>query len=629
MSATVPLAEPVAAPTPSVRGPSRAHRAARRTWWLGLLALALAPVLWLRVDSGGERVRAPRVIEPDALLAQALAAHPDARVKEVRLRGARRPAEVWLEGEAGALVERRAPLDGALLDTTTRQPWLRPLGREAWAGLGAGVYLGFCGLLVHRRRTVARRDAAALASTDADTWRVLHASQTGQAEALATAAARALHLRGQEVTLQALGGLAASGLAGMRRVIVVASTTGEGDAPDPAEVFERRWMHAPVDLSGMTYALLALGDRRYRDFCAFAHRLDAWLQASGARPLHPCIEVDDGDPEALAQWGDVLGSLGAADVACQSAGGPVWSEWRVTERRVLNPGSVGAPVGLVALRSATGAEQHWDPGDIAVIRPRHTAATVADWLRSHGRDGAVEVMHDGRRLSLSEALAERQLPPADPAPDLDAQALLDALSWLPQREYSIASLPGDGAIELLVRRQAGPDGVAGHGSATLLERVLEGARMSLRLRANPGFRPPLDARPLILVGSGTGIAGLRALLRARIAADLHENWLVFGERQAGHDLHFGAELHAARWTGGLRHLDLAFSRDVEGRAYVQDRLREQRERLHAWVDRGAVICVCGSRKGMAAGVDAALREILGGAVVDRMLAEGRYRRDVY
>jgi sulfite reductase (NADPH) flavoprotein alpha-component len=47
------------------------------------------------------------------------------------------------------------------------------------------------------------------------------------------------------------------------------------------------------------------------------------------------------------------------------------------------------------------------------------------------------------------------------------------------------------------------------------------------------------------------------------------------------------------------------------------------------VQEGAVVYVCGSLDGMAAGVDAALEHILGDAALDDLIAEGRYRRDVY
>jgi sulfite reductase (NADPH) flavoprotein alpha-component len=62
---------------------------------------------------------------------------------------------------------------------------------------------------------------------------------------------------------------------------------------------------------------------------------------------------------------------------------------------------------------------------------------------------------------------------------------------------------------------------------------------------------------------------------------------------------------------------------------VQDRLRESTETLKQWLAEGAVIYICGSLQGMASGVDHVLNETLGIEEVDRLIEQGRYRRDVY
>ena len=74
---------------------------------------------------------------------------------------------------------------------------------------------------------------------------------------------------------------------------------------------------------------------------------------------------------------------------------------------------------------------------------------------------------------------------------------------------------------------------------------------------------------------------------------------------------------------------MVFSRDQEQRLYVQDRLLGNADELRCWIDDGAAIYICGSLDGMAAGVDAALCEILGRDALDALAAAGRYRRDVY
>jgi sulfite reductase (NADPH) flavoprotein alpha-component len=152
----------------------------------------------------------------------------------------------------------------------------------------------------------------------------------------------------------------------------------------------------------------------------------------------------------------------------------------------------------------------------------------------------------------------------------------------------------------------------------------------LRLRAHERFSLGENARrPLLLIGNGSGLAGLRGLLRARIGLGVRENWLLFGERNAAHDFLLRGELEGWRDGGWLERLDLAFSRDQAARVYVQDVLRAQASTVREWVARGAAIYVCGSLQGMAGGVHAALGEILGDGVLEELGVEGRYRRDVY
>ena len=209
------------------------------------------------------------------------------------------------------------------------------------------------------------------------------------------------------------------------------------------------------------------------------------------------------------------------------------------------------------------------------------------------------------------------------------QALVDALVPLGMREYSIASIASDGVLELIVRQERHPDGSLGLGSGWLTEHAALGSAISLRLRRNSGFHLPDAPVPLILLGNGTGLAGLRSLLKARIADGQQRNWLLFGERNIAHDYLCQDELQGWLASGDLALLDLAFSRDQEEKIYVQDRLRESADVLRKWLADGAAIYVCGSLQGMATGVDQALADILGNEALERLIEQGRYRRDVY
>jgi sulfite reductase (NADPH) flavoprotein alpha-component len=200
------------------------------------------------------------------------------------------------------------------------------------------------------------------------------------------------------------------------------------------------------------------------------------------------------------------------------------------------------------------------------------------------------------------------------------------------REYTIASLPADGRLQLIVRQERRDDGTVGLASGWLTRELELGSAVELRVRTHGAFRIGDNAaRPLILVGNGTGYAGLRSHLRTRAAAAAARApcWLLFGERHAAHDRYAPDEIDACLASGVLAHADLVFSRDEGERRYVQDRLRERAELLCRWVDDGAAIYVCGSLKGMAGGVHDALTDVLGADRLSALVAQRRYRRDVY
>ncbi|WP_165185411.1 flavodoxin domain-containing protein [Caulobacter soli] len=511
---------------------------------------------------------------------------------------------------------------------------LTPEARRLWAaGLVFGAYVLLCLAIVLRealRKRAARRAAQALSAGTGASVLVVHASQTGFAEELAMATAKLLGDAGARVTLKSLAEVAASDLTAAGRALFVVSTTGEGDAPDTArrfirEVMGRDVMSGEPALHGLSYGVLALGDSTYTHFCAFGRTLDAWLARHGAAPLFDRVEVDDGDPAALRHWQSHVGVLaGVTDAPDWTR--PRYGRWRLAERRRLNPGSAGDAafhVRLEALEAAT-----WEAGDILEVGPRNDPAETAALLARLGLDPAAPVTaEDG--ATLAQALSWRRLPHDGTVPATTAQGLVDALPPLPHREYSIASLPADGGVELLVRAMTRADGKLGLGSGWLTAHAAQGAEIAARVRTNRSFHGPLDDRPLILIGNGTGLAGLRAHLKARAAAGRHRNWLVFGERAAAHDYFHRDEIEAWRASGVLTRVDLAFSRDQDRKVYVQHRLTEAAEPLRAWVADGAAIYVCGSLEGMSGDVHAVLVSVLGAETMERLADEGRYRRDVY
>ncbi|MCY1268307.1 flavodoxin [Pseudomonas jessenii] len=472
----------------------------------------------------------------------------------------------------------------------------------------------------------ARKDLVQTAS-DAPAWLIGFASQSGFAEQLAWQTAGQLQAAGLPVKVQPLADVSEQDLHESNNALFVVSTFGDGEAPDSARSFERKVLGRTPSLGRLNYAVLGLGDRQYQHFCGFAKRLHAWLGEHGAKTLFAPVEVDSGDPYALRHWQQQLGLLtGQAPVDTWQA--PSYDNWTLLHRELLNPDSSGSPVYLLGLKPPSTSS--WLAGDLVEVMPRNCPWAIEHFLDGMGIHGETKVQLNGLEETLEQALASRQLPENRAhLVGLHAQALAEALVPLAMREYSIASIPADGVLELIVRQEVHADGNLGVGSGWLTEHAPVGSSISLRVRRNSGFHLPAQPVPMILLGNGTGLAGLRSLLKARIADGQQRQWLLFGERHREHDYLCRKELEEWLINGDLARLDLAFSRDQAEKIYVQDRLRESAAELKKWLADDAVIYICGSLQGMASGVDQVLNEVLGSAEVERLIEQGRYRRDVY
>ena len=510
-------------------------------------------------------------------------------------------------------------------------PWLACLSLAVWmlawqppralsAALVVLVYLGLC-LKVYRSH---RRHRPPTLALQPDALIVAHASQGGTAEALAEHSAEQLRAAGVAVIVRRLGSLDPTTLGRRSRILLVVSTYGEGEAPDSAAHFDLQLARSKGDLSELEFALLALGDSRYSHFCAFGRRLDARLRQLGARSLFDRLDVDRADPGMLHHWQQQLAHLAGNShfVDWQPA---IYQTWQLHRRELMNPQSLGAPVFRLRLRPV-GDLPHWQAGDIAEIGPHHPPAAVEHLLLQAGFDPK-QLVEPGQ--SLANSLVSKRLPSGpEELRGLDPGALL-ALPALPHREYSIASIPAEGCIELLVRECRAPDGQLGLGSGWLCHHAALNGQIDVRVRSNPGFHGPGIQVPMILIGNGTGLAGLRAHLQERAASEGSRNWLLYGERSAAHDRLLHDELQSWLSSGHLQRLDLAFSRDQAERIYVQHLLSDAADELRRWVSDGAAIYVCGSLEGMGGEVHQVLVDLLGKTQLQALSEQDRYRRDLY
>ncbi|HEM7759639.1 PepSY domain-containing protein [Acinetobacter baumannii] len=459
---------------------------------------------------------------------------------------------------------------------------------------------------------------------NAKPWLITYATQTGVAEQLAWSTATSLQEAHQPVQVKSIQQLTEADLQQHEQILFVISTYGTGEAPDLASNFAKKLLKTNLELQHVKYAVLALGSKEYPDtYCSFGHTVDEWLKNNGAKALFDIIEVDNANPADIQNWNQALVKATKLDLHAVNIE-KVFDNWTLQQRDLLNPNSLGQPAYNIELTASH--EAVWQAGDIAEIQPGNSPERINKFLQHHHilKNAVV----DSLQVSIEKALWNKDLTgEIEPFANLDH--LLEQLPTLPTREYSIASIPSQQVLRLVVRQQYDESGDLGLGSGWLTQHTEINQNVALRIRTNESFHLIDDNRPIICIGNGTGIAGLMSLLHTRTRHNYTENWLIFGERQRAHDFFYASTIEAWQTMGMLKRLDLAFSRDQEQRVYVQDIIRQNAAELINWIERGAVLYVCGSIDGMASGVDQALIHILGEEQVDELRQQGRYRRDVY
>lgn len=454
-----------------------------------------------------------------------------------------------------------------------------------------------------------------------------------------------------------MAGLRVRRLARLEYLVVITATHGDGDPPEPVgDFYEALMADDAPPLNGLRFAVLALGDSSYEQFCVTGKRIDQRLETLGGERLISRRDCDVDFEHPAGKWmSDLLGHLPESrGKSPQAAPAPSVShkveyskhqplEVEILTNRTLSSLQREKPIHHLELALSV-AEFNVNPGDAIGVLPENPPELVAAILDNTGLSGEQPVTLDDSAMSLVEALRKHRdltIPgrgflsawgnltgdptllevlggdtsvqrtflrehqilglirrrPACPEP----QMLVDALRPLQPRLYDVANSLSvvDDELHLTVKafhypfRDREETGIA---SRFLLE-LQPGDRLWIYPHRNARFHLPDDSEaPLILVAESTGIAPYRAFLQALSQRDSTPPcWLVFGEQGFEEDFLYQLDLQQALADDLLCQLDVVFYSDLSNKDLATP-LLEKADQLTDWLERGGHLYLGGEKK---------------------------------
>ncbi|TQP21289.1 assimilatory sulfite reductase (NADPH) flavoprotein subunit [Vibrio cholerae] len=279
----------------------------------------------------------------------------------------------------------------------------------------------FWGLSQSNALSVPHISAGQTASAASGKLTIIFASQTGNAKGVAQALLKEAQAAGIQAQLFDASDYKGKDLAKETHVIFVASTNGEGEAPDNALALHEflKSKKAPK-LPNLKYGVLGLGDSSYQFFCQTGKDFDQFLENLGAQRLVERLDADVDYQAAATEWrkqvlsilkDELTGAAAVTSVATFAVSQTAESHYSKeqpytaslsTSQKITGRDS-GKDVRHIEIDLADSGITY-QPGDAVGVWYENRPQLVNALLDSVGLSGHEEVQVDGETLSLHSAL---------------------------------------------------------------------------------------------------------------------------------------------------------------------------------------------------------------------------------
>lgn len=405
--------------------------------------------------------------------------------------------------------------------------------------------------------------AAAPVAAEVPSITLISASQTGNARRVAEALRDDLLAAKLNVNLVNAGDYKFKQIASEKLLVVVASTQGEGEAPEEAVALHKfLFSKKAPKLTDTAFAVLGLGDTSYEFFCQAGKDFDSKLAELGGERLLDRVDADVEYQAAAAEWRarlvEVLKARAPAAPSAQAVASGAVNDIH------SSPYTKEAPLtaSLSVNQKITGRDSEKDvrhieidlgdsglryqPGDALGVWYQNDPELVKELVELLWLKGDESVTVDGKTLPLADALqwhfeltvntanivenyatltrSESLLPlvgdkaqlqqyaATTPIVDmvrfspaqLDADALIGLLRPLTPRLYSIASSQAEVESEVhvtlgVVRYEIEGRARAGGASSFLADRVEEEGEVRVFIEHNDNFRLPANPQTPVIM----------------------------------------------------------------------------------------------------------------------------------